>query len=134
MMCRENNSYIHPLSLSLYHFFYVSLPGHFCLFVYLFVCFLFIWDKRIRWNSRFAGFYFLAVMFGSHLCVFIDCLRFRTLRYNVSDFTKGFFFYYISFLLFSLLFSAFTANPCQSVQIIISFLGNCLPTPPLSQH
>ena len=108
----------------------------FCLFVYLFVSFLLIWDKRIRWNSRFAGFCFLAVMFRSHLpvCVFIDCLKFRTLWYNVSDLTKVFFFCSISFLPFSLLFSAFTANPCQSLQIIIRFLGNCSPTPPLSQH
>ena len=82
--------------------------------MYLFVCFLFIWDKRIRWNSRFAGFYFLAVMFRSQLCVYIDCLKFRTLWYNVSNFTKWFFvfcFVLFCFVFFFLLYFVSTIFP-----------------------
>ena len=101
------------------------------MFVDLFVCFLFIWDKRIRGNSRFAGFYFLALMFGSHLYVFIDCLKFRTLWYNVSDFTKGFFFlfYFVSTVFPSVL--CFHRKPMSKSPDYYTFPGKLLNYPSL---
>ena len=105
----------------------------FYLFVYLFVCFLLIWDKRIRWNSRFAGFCFLAVMFRSHLpvCVNIDCVKFRTLWYNVSDLTKGFFFlfYFVSTVFPSVL--CFHRKPISKSPDHYTFPGKLLTYPSL---